>query len=648
MAPISRAEQRNSRAFFVRLTGFSGNAMIAAFMRIPFLLLCFMAAACGSLRAAEQPPIEVASPHFTLVTDAGEKQARHILDNFERMRWMFQTLYPKANVDPAVPIVVIATKNRKGFQALEPQEYLAKGQIDLAGYFLTTTEKNYVLLRLDAESEHPFSTVYHEYTHLEFRSADEWMPLWLNEGLAEFFQNTDFRDKQVVLGQASVDDILYLRQNSLIPLPILFRVDHDSPYYHEENKGSVFYSESWALTHYLQVTDRQKNTNHVTDYMRRLSRGEDPVTAAQEAFGDLKALQSQLVSYIHQERYSQFVLNSPASIDPASYRVRVLTQAEFDAHRADLLAYIGRTSDSRTLLKTVLAANPNLPEPHETMGFLALRDGDRAAARKWYEEAIHLNSHDYLVYFDFASLAMTEDSPSSDPQIESSLRTAIQFNPGFAAAYDRLASLYANDHQKLDEAQSLELQAIELDRSNLYFRLNAANLLMMRDKMDQAEQVLIAAKKLAKSGADTAMIESRLQLIASIRNARAAAEARAAAAPDASGTSVLVDAVPVARPPKHPVEPASGPKHSALGVMQNVHCEYPSYLEMEIQIAGKPKPVALYSSNYFHFDLSALGFEPKAEMNPCHDFDGMKAKVIYAESSDKTVDGQIVSIELHK
>jgi hypothetical protein len=69
---------------------------------------------------------------------------------------------------------------------------------------------------------------------------------------------------------------------------------------------------------------------------------------------------------------------------------------------------------------------------------------------------------------------------------------------------------------------------------------------------------------------------------------------------------------------------------------------------MEIQIAGKPKPVALYSSNYFHFDLSALGFEPKAEMNPCHDFDGMKAKVIYAESSDKTVDGQIVSIELHK
>jgi len=58
--------------------------------------------------------------------------------------------------------------------------------------------------------------------------------------------------------------------------------------------------------------------------------------------------------------------------------------------------------------------------------------------------------------------------------------------------------------------------------------------------------------------------------------------------------------------------------------------------------------VTLYSNNYFSLDLSALSFEPKKEMNPCHDLGGMKASVQYAESSDKTIDGQIVSIELHK
>src|SRR5271154_3333002 len=166
-------------------------------MRKIIPLLCMLASLNGLLWAADQPPIEVASPHFTLVTDAGEKQARHILDNFERMRWMFQTLFPNHKVDPDAPIIVVAAKNRKQFQTLEPQEYLAKGQLDLAGYFLNTNEKNYVLVRLDADSEHPYATVYHEYTHLQFRETEGWMPLWLNEGLAEFFQNTDFREKEV-------------------------------------------------------------------------------------------------------------------------------------------------------------------------------------------------------------------------------------------------------------------------------------------------------------------------------------------------------------------------------------------------------------------------------------------------------------------
>ena len=151
---------------------------------------------------------------------------------------MFQILFSKQNVDPSAPIVVLAVKNTKGFQALEPSVYLAKGQLNLAGYFLKTQDRNYILLRLDAEQEqHPFATVYHEYTHLQFSSSNEWMPLWLNEGIAEFFQNTDINNKDVLLGQPSVDDILYLRQQRLIPLPVLLRVDASSPYYHEEQKG---------------------------------------------------------------------------------------------------------------------------------------------------------------------------------------------------------------------------------------------------------------------------------------------------------------------------------------------------------------------------------------------------------------------------
>ena len=133
-------------------------------------------------------------------------------------------------------------------------------------------------------------------THLQL--GTDGMPLWLNEGLAEFFQNTDIRDKDVLVGQPSPDNIIYLRQHRLIPLPMLFQVDATSPYYHEEEKGSVFYAESWALTHYLEVTNYNNHTDQIGAYTRLAKLQIDPVTAAEQAFGDLKKLQAALEIYI--------------------------------------------------------------------------------------------------------------------------------------------------------------------------------------------------------------------------------------------------------------------------------------------------------------------------------------------------------------
>jgi len=94
--------------------------------------------------------------------------------------------------------------------------------------------------------------VYHEYTHLLLSKAD-WMPLWMNEGLAEFYQNTDIHEKMSD-GPAQPGEFAVTAPKQLMPLPALFAVDI-VPYYHEENKGSIFYGESWALTHYLELKD---------------------------------------------------------------------------------------------------------------------------------------------------------------------------------------------------------------------------------------------------------------------------------------------------------------------------------------------------------------------------------------------------------
>jgi tetratricopeptide (TPR) repeat protein len=455
---------------------------------------------------------QVQSPHFVVITDSNEKQARRIAAQFEEMRSVFQVLFPNGTGDAGSPTTVLAFKDRKGFQALEPEAYLAKGQLNLAGLFLRAPDKNYILLRLDVDGPHPFSTVYHEYTHFMLSKAT-WLPLWLNEGLAEFYQNTDIHDKEVNLGQATAGNVLYLRQTPLIPLKTLLLVDHSSPYYHEDQKGSIFYAESWGLTHYLEVTDRENHTNRVTDYAKLLIKGEDSVTAAQHAFGDLDKLQVALQFYVRQNAFNSFRMNSGFTADTATLKVRDITPPEANAVRADFLVYNGRSKDAETLLAEVLRDDPNNALAHETMGFIKFRDRDIPAARKWYSEAVQLDSHSYLAHYYFASLTMQSGDKDHDAQVESSLLTSIKLNPAFAPSYDTLATFYAQRNEKLDEAYLLSIQAIQLQPDNLNYRLNAANVLGQQRKYPNAIGVLKAAAKVAKTQVQDEMVESRIKQI---------------------------------------------------------------------------------------------------------------------------------------
>ncbi|HEV2484459.1 MAG TPA: DUF1570 domain-containing protein [Terracidiphilus sp.] len=614
-----------------------------------FAILSILAATlCGQAFAAPEQWVEVSSQHFAVITDSNDKQGRHVLDQLERMRWMFHALFPKANVDPALPITVIATRNEKGFQSLEPAAYLAKGQLHLAGYFLRTPDKNYILLRLDAQDEHPFATIYHEYTHLQFSDALEWMPLWLNEGFAEFFQNTEIRNKDALVGVPSVDDILYLRQNRLMPIDTLLKVDANSPYYHDEQKGSVFYAESWALTHYLEFTDHEKGTHQIVTYLSLVKQHEDPVASGEKAFGDLKKLQSSLQSYIQASSYKQFILSSAAApLDEALYKSKTLTQAEADAIRADCLVYVKRTQDARSLLDAVLKADPNNVQAHETMGYLAFQEGDRETARKWFEQAVKLDSQSYLAHYYFAVMSMNGGGSLNDPQIEASLRAAARLNPSFAQAYDQLASLFAMRQENLDEAHLLNLHAVQLDPANLGYRINTSNVLMTMGRYNDAAEVLRNAVKFAKNPDEVNMVQSRLKQIESIQALGAQSGVTVTAQQQDEVTVETAEKVVAVDPtPKHPTDPPKGPKHVAVGIIRGVKCGYPTIIEFQVVTAKKQ--ISVYSNDFTKIDLSVFGFTPKGDVNPCSDFEGMKAEVEYVATSDKTVDGQVIAILLRK
>jgi tetratricopeptide (TPR) repeat protein len=592
--------------------------------------------------------VEVRSPHFTVLTNAGDKDGRRVASQFERMRTVFHMLMPTASDDAAAPITVLALKDKASFRTLEPAAYLAKGSLDLAGLFLRAPDKNYVLLRLDTEGEHPYSTVYHEYTHYMLRKTEAWMPVWLNEGLAEFYQNTDLGSKDVDLGEPSANDILYLRQQRLLPLATLLKVDHNSPYYHEDNKGSVFYAESWALVHYLEITDFETKTHRLQDYMRLLTQNVDPVVAAQQAFGDLVKLEQTLDRYISGGSFKQFRLLTPVVYAEESFEVRPVSTAQADAVRADVLLYVRGPKDAEALLESVLQADPKNAMAHETMGAVKVREGDIAAAKKWYGEAVKLDSQSFLAQYNFAVMSLRDRDKDQDAAIEQSLQTTIKLNPKFAPAYDALAQFYASRHVKLDEAHRLNSVAVGLEPESLPFRLNAATVLEQSDKFGDALNVLKAAKPVAKTLEETDMVERRID---SVERRQTAVEQEAKRRSERAAAEVAAAEVAKARPVEieEPAFPAtaSGVRHTVSGVLHGVKCSGDSLLQVMLAPAAG-KPIALYSNNYYSIVFTTANYRASSDLHPCADIEGMKARVLYGEVKDARVTGQIVSIQLSK
>lgn len=596
--------------------------------------------------------IEVRSPHFIVATTANEKQARRIADQFERMRSLFHALFPNLKIDPSAPIIVIAVKDDKDFRALEPQEYLAKGSLQLGGLFLRAADKNYVLLRLDAQGEHPYSTVYHEYTHLLMSKA-EWMPLWLNEGLAEFYQNTDIDETDARLGQPSVEDIQFLRQTTLLPLPTLFAVDYNSPYYHEENKGSIFYAESWALAHYLLVTDADKKIDRLPRYADLLAGGTDPLTAATNAFGDLKKLQLDLNVYVQQAQFRFFKKKVSTETDPSTFKVETLTSPQADAMRADFLACNRRTQDARTLLDRVLHDDPSNVAARETLGFLEFQAGHLEEAKKWYRQAVELDSHSYLAHYYFAAISMQDKvDPSDEKQVENSLRTAIKLNPSFAPPFDRLAVLLGSRDGDLSEAHMLGLTAVSLDPENMGYRANVASVLMRMGQGQNAVNVLRIAVKLAKTPQESQFVNEALLNAQTFATAQEEMkeqqeemkeEAENSQPPsNASATSSNVTRAPrLVRRESVP----DGPHHFVTGVIKDVHCDS---LKIDLAVKSAAKSMNLYADNYFKVRFTTLGFQPTGDLNPCAQLEGRPAKVEYVEAADKSKAAYLFSVELHK
>jgi TonB family protein len=479
------------------------------------LTLCLCLAVSLAAKAAERTDewLQVTSPHFLVISNSGDPEARRTARQFERMRAAFQKIFPDANLDTPVPITVIAVADKENLRALEPPAYLGNGKITLAGLFVRAPEKTFILVHTDSPGLHPYAAVYHEYTHFVMSRTGEWMPLWLSEGLAGYYQNTEIYNDEIRIGKVDAPTVEFLENKPLLPLKTLLTVDTHSPYYQEEDKGSVFYSESWALAHYLKTKDNEANSHRVDDYLELLHKGVDNLTAATRVFGDLDQLQAELQKYLVNSDYTFASMPAANQIDDATFTVEKLSASQSDTVRAEFMAYVGRSNDARILLEPVLRDEPRSVPAHVTMGYIAFHEGKYDEAHKWCEQAVELDPNDFTAHFCTAASWLRKGTQTSAPlmQMETDLRAVIRLNPNFSPGYDALATVMGIRGKNLTEAATYMDRAVSLEPGDIAARINQANLLVRMNRNHEAIEKLEFALKLAHTPEDVAAVENLLQ-----------------------------------------------------------------------------------------------------------------------------------------
>jgi tetratricopeptide (TPR) repeat protein len=608
--------------------------------------------------AAKDTWIEVRSPNFTVISNAGDKEARRVADQFEQFRDVFHLTFPQLRVDLGKPLVIFAVKNEDSLKILLPAYWETKGHAHPAGIYVPGEDRHFVAVRTDLGGDNPYEVVYHEYTHAIMNLNYRELPVWLGEGLAELFGNSVIRDKDVQIGKANPYHLMELQQNRLIPIDVLLMAGHDSPYYNEQNRVSVFYAESWAIVHYLMMDPEARKRGLINNFLKTWDANGDQVEAAQASFGDLKKFSQAMEAYSRQKAFYVMTLHSTVRGDPKSYSSRELPESELAAYRALFYARMNRPNESKSSVDEALQADPNLPLAHEAKGFLAFSQHDFPTAEQAFARAIELNSSSYFVYYFDAQTRLRENMPTPEERtkITALLEKSVSMNPQFAPAYAALASVYSMDEATRDKAFQDGMKSVQLEPGTLIYAISFVHVLLNCDRIADAKIMVDKIRKAAKTPQerDTAetlasAVENRESYDKQMKEFTERTKIESAARTNVTNAQTAntsgTEIVPVTGsadssrtpPPKH----ANEPEYAVEGVIGSAECNSDSSGKVTL-IVNHVGMKFLYTSLK---ELQLVGGEKGSEPTPgCSDWKGKKVRLYFYQAKNKPYAGELSAI----
>lgn len=585
--------------------------------------------------------VEVRSPNFIIVSNAGEKQARKTAIQFEQIRDVFRRSLTVASAHPSPVITIFVVRDEDSMRALLP-EYWSKGHVHPSGIFFSWMSQFYGAVRLDAEQKNPYETIYHEYYHSLTLPYFPNLPLWVAEGLADFYGNTEISNDAARMGLPD-RALVYELHHGFMPLDALFKVDHNSPFYNETNKTGVFYAESWALIHYLMVADHESHKQMLMNYLDALNAGATHDEAAAKAFGNLKRLETTLKRYIDGSTFTYLKAAPPAAVPDSALHARELSEAEVDAAKGGFFATRSRTQEARPILEEAVRLDPKLASAYQGFAMVEFLDGNRKKALESASRAIELDPKNSLTRYLRGYLAFSESRNVRDAQIEDDLRLAIAANPDFLPPYALLAVYLVGGSENLPEALAFAQKAVSIEPGNSNYVLSLAQVLARTRRYDDAQKIAVNARALATSAEERASADQFLSYLGQLREF----DSRRSQLPvEASSRGTRVAAPESARAFSSSDDGGLNNSKNAEGSVTKVSC---SGNEMIVGITTRDNHnLTLHARDYKRVNYDQDVAFATRDFEACTQLEGHTASIDYLVVSGRRYDGEIQNIEVEQ
>jgi len=351
-----------------------------------------LVALCGAILAATPAAaewLEASSRHFVLYSNTSEKTLRRQSEALERLDWGLRR-FSQLGDEPE-----IASRKVTVFLVDDSQVRSLCGCQNVGGFYLSRVSGSIAFSGKAAsfgDNGIGQLVLFHEYAHhFMLGSYDLAFPAWYSEGFAEFASTMRISDDSVQIGVPAQHRArgLFLGQR--------FRVSEMFDPTLRSRLGSAerydaFYGRGWLLTHFL--TFRPDRFRQFQGYLRTLNSGTPSVAAAEQAFGDLKAMSVEVDGYLAKARMPAMTMKYD---DQALPTVNVRRLSPGEAELIDLRMQSVRGVDEAKAAKV-----------HAQAGPIAARHGDNPIVQGWLAE-MAFDTQDYAGAIAAADRAIARD-----------------------------------------------------------------------------------------------------------------------------------------------------------------------------------------------------------------------------------------------